>query len=176
MAAAVDEERRRSRDAALVGARDVLGHARRVLAAAQLVHEALDVEAELLARSGAGRAARARPGGRAAASYISQKLPWAAAASDASAASWALRVHVVERQMAPDVADVVAVIGEQLADRPLGLAAVGALEVAVLDERHRRVVGAADVVALGVDVLGEVEDVLGGAADLARAHAAWAAA
>ena len=65
--------------------------------------------------------------------------------------------------MAPHVADVVAERRQQLADDPLGLPAVGALEVAVLDERDRRVVGTADVVALGVDVLGEIEDVLGGA-------------
>ena len=80
------------------------------------------------------------------------------------------RVDVVERQVAPDVAHVVAVGRQQLADHLLGLTAVGALEVAVLEQRHRRVLGTADVVALGVDVLGEIEDVLGGAADLARPH------
>ena len=82
-----------------------------------------------------------------------------------------VRVDVVEREVAPDVADLVPEGRQQLADRTLGLAAVGALEVAVLDERdQRRVVGAADVVALGIDVLGEVEDVLGGARELARSH------
>ena len=45
-----------------------------------------------------------------------------------------VRVDVGERQVAPDVADV-AEVGEQLADDRLGPAAVGALEVAVLDER-----------------------------------------
>ena len=58
--------------------------------------------------------------------------------------------------MAPDVADV-AEVGEQLADDRLGPAAVGALEVAVLDQRDRRLGRAADVVALGVDRHGEVD-------------------
>ena len=60
------------------------------------------------------------------------------------------RVDVVERQVAPDVAQV-ARVGEQLADRRLGLAAERALEVAVLEQRDRRLGRAADVVALGVD-------------------------
>ena len=81
-----------------------------------------------------------------------------------------VRVHVVERQVAPDVAQVVAERVEQLADGDLGLPAVRALVVAVLDERDRRVGRAADVVARGVDVVGEVEESLGGAADLARAQ------
>ena len=61
-----------------------------------------------------------------------------------------VRVDVGQRQVPPDVADV-AEVGEQLAHDGLGLAAVRALEVAVLDERHRRVGGAADVVALRID-------------------------
>ena len=44
-----------------------------------------------------------------------------------------VRVHVVEREVAPDVAQVVAEGVEQLADDDLGLAAVRALVVAVLD-------------------------------------------
>ena len=90
-------------------------------------------------------------------SCISQNAPCAAAASAASAASCARWVDVAERQVAPDVAQVVAERVEQLADDDLGLAAVGALVVAVLDEGHGRVVRAADVVAVGVDVVGEVE-------------------
>ena len=61
------------------------------------------------------------------------------------------RMDVVERQMPPHVADV-AEVAQQLADDRLGLAAVRALEVAVLDDRDRRFVGTADVVALGIDV------------------------
>ena len=81
-------------------------------------------------------------------------------------------MYVVERQVAPHVAHLAAERGEQLADDLLGLSAVGALEVSVLHECHRRVVGSAEVIALGVDVFGEIEDVLGGARDLARADAA----
>ena len=76
-------------------------------------------------------------------------------------------MDVVEREVAPHVAHVVAVRTEQLADHALSLPAVRALEVAVLDERHRRVVGPANVVAIGVDFIDQVEDVVGGAPDLA---------
>ena len=48
--------------------------------------------------------------------------------------------------MPPDVADV-AEVAQQLADDRLGPAAVRALEVAVLDQRHRRVRGSTDMVA-----------------------------
>src|SRR5437879_12475605 len=51
MAAAVDEERRRARDAARVRARNVFGHARCVLVASQLLPEALDVETQLLSEA-----------------------------------------------------------------------------------------------------------------------------
>jgi hypothetical protein len=44
-------------------------------------------------------------------------------------------VDVVEREVPPDVPDV-AMAGEQFSDGRLGLAAVGALEVAVLDDGH----------------------------------------
>ena len=62
-----------------------------------------------------------------------------------------VRVHVAQRQVPPDVADV-AEVAQQLADDRLGLAAVRALEVAVLDDGDRRVGRPADVVALGIDV------------------------
>ena len=82
-------------------------------------------------------------------------------------------VHVVERQVPPHIANVVAKGREQLADDRLSLAAVRALEIAVLDECHRRVIGAADVVALRVHVAGEVEDVFGRGPDLTGKHPAW---
>ena len=69
-----------------------------------------------------------------------------------------IRMHVVQRQMAPHVADV-AEVAEQLADDGLGLATVRALEIAVLDEGDRcRFAGAADVVAGRVDRAAEVDD------------------
>ena len=73
-----------------------------------------------------------------------------------------VRVDVVERQVPPDVADV-AEVAQELADDRLRLAAVGALEVAVLDDRDRRVERPADVVALRIDVDVEVDERLGGA-------------
>ena len=62
-------------------------------------------------------------------------------------------MHVVQRQVPPHVANL-AEVAQQLAHDGLGLPAVGALEVAVLDERDRRFERAADVVALGIDVDG----------------------
>ena len=71
-------------------------------------------------------------------------------------------VYVVQRQVAPHVADA-PVAREQLAHDGLGLTAVGALEVAVLDDRHRRLLRPADVVALGIDRVLQVDDRVGGA-------------
>ena len=73
-----------------------------------------------------------------------------------------VRVDVVQRQVPPHVPDV-AVVGQQFPDDRLGLAAVGALEVAVLDDGDRRAGGPADVVAVRVDRCAEVDDHLGGA-------------
>ena len=70
-------------------------------------------------------------------------------------------VDVVQRQVPPDVADV-AELAQELADDRLRLPAVGALEVAVLDDRDRRLDRAANVVALRVDVDVEVDERLGG--------------
>ena len=68
-----------------------------------------------------------------------------------------VRVDVLERQVAPDVPEV-AGLGEQFADDRLRPPAVRALEVAVLEKRHRSVVGAAHVVVLGIDGHREVYD------------------
>src|SRR3954447_16057548 len=64
-------------------------------------------------------------------------------------------VHVVQRQVPPDVAQVVVERDQQLAHDNFGLAAVGALVIPVLHQRDGRVVGAADVVARRVDVVGK---------------------
>ena len=73
-----------------------------------------------------------------------------------------MRMHVGERQMPPDVPQVT-VACEELADHRLGLAAVRALEVAVLDERDRRLGRAAHVVQLGIDRHSQINDRLGAA-------------
>ena len=72
-----------------------------------------------------------------------------------------MRVHVVQRQVPPHVADVVAEVGEELANDGLGLPAVGALEVAVLDQGHERVARPAHVVALGIDRHRQVDERIG---------------
>ncbi len=165
MAAAVDEERRRAGDAALVGADDVLADARRVHPAAQILGDAVGVEPELLGV--APHVARAQL-----ALMVEEDVVHVPEATLCGRGFGGLRsqlrvrMHVVEREMAPDVAHVVAEGRQQLADRVLGLPAVRAFEVPVLEQRHRGVLGAADVVALGIDVVGEVEDVVGGARDL----------
>ena len=146
-----------------------------VLAAAELVPEALDVEAELL------RVAR-EVGRRQLVLVLEQlvvHLPEGALRGRGLGRlgrHLRVRVHVVEREVAPDVAELVAERVEQLADDDLGLPAVRALVVAVLDERDRRVLRAADVVALGIDVVGEVEQLVGGAGDLTCPHRRRAAA
>ena len=66
-----------------------------------------------------------------------------------------LRVDVGERQMPPYVPDVV--IGQQISYDGFGPAAVGAFEVAVLDDCHGGGSRAADVVAGGVDRNGQVD-------------------
>ena len=61
--------------------------------------------------------------------------------------------------------------GQQLPNHLLGLPAIRALEIAVFDQGHGRVVRSANVIAGGVDILGQVENILGRTADLARARA-----
>ena len=76
------------------------------------------------------------------------------------------QVDVVQGQVAPDVLQV-AGAGEELADDGLGLPAERALEVAVLDDRDRGLVGAAGVVAFRIDVEVEVGERLGAARERA---------
>ncbi len=67
VAAPVDEERRRARDAARVGARDVLCHSRRILVVAQLVRRSARRRGRARSRVAAQVERRQRrPGGRAA--------------------------------------------------------------------------------------------------------------
>src|SRR6266498_1724424 len=71
-----------------------------------------------------------------------------------------VRVDVVEREMPPCVAQV-AEVGEQFAHDRFRLAAVGALEIAVLNDGDRRFLGSAQVVAGRVDGYGKIDDYLG---------------
>ena len=71
-----------------------------------------------------------------------------------------LGVDVAQRQVPPHVVHVPELC-EERAHRGLGLAAVGALEVAVLHDGDGRLRRPADVVALRVDRFGEVDERLG---------------
>ena len=71
-------------------------------------------------------------------------------------------MDVVERQVAPHVANVGAQRGEQLPDHLLSLPAVRTLEVPIFDECHRRLLGPANVITVGVGFVDQIEDVLGG--------------
>jgi CorA-like Mg2+ transporter protein len=66
-------------------------------------------------------------------------------------------VDVVERQVPPHIGDV-AELTEQLTDDRLRLAAVRALEIAVLGDRDRRINWPTDVVALRVDLDVQVDE------------------
>ena len=68
-----------------------------------------------------------------------------------------VRVDVGQRQVPPHVADIDEV-AEQFADDRLRLPAVRALEVAVLDDGHRCLERAADMVTFRVDVAVEVDE------------------
>ena len=88
---------------------------------------------------------------------ISKNLPCSAAASLARGGVERPRVHPLQRQVAPHIAQVVAEMRTDLVDRAGGAAAERALEVAVLHQRERGFGVAADVVALGVDGPNQLE-------------------
>ena len=90
MADAVHEEGGRPGHAAEVGRVDVLGDPGRALVLVQRLAEPVDGRARAARRSPAGRGPSARAWWASSRSCISQNLPWSAAASAASAASWAL--------------------------------------------------------------------------------------
>ena len=153
---AVDEERRRAGDPARVGAGSVLGNPRRVDVAAELVPEALDVELELLGVA-------TKVDGFQGVLVLQQgvvHLPEVALGAGGLGrlgGYLGMRMHVGEREVTPDVTQVIAEGDQQLPDHTLGLTAVRALVVAVLEERDWRVGRAADMVACRVDVDGEIE-------------------
>src|SRR5205823_12306079 len=142
----VDEEGRRSRDAARIGAGDVLGDALGVLAPPYFPPEAVDVEADL--RRDAAQLLRCQCLSVGAHGVV--HLPEAtlrARRLDRLGGQLRVGVHVAERQMTPRVAQVVAEVGEQLTYDRLGAPTVWTLEVAVLEQRDGRVQRPADVVA-----------------------------
>src|SRR5918992_5406870 len=71
-------------------------------------------------------------------------------------------MDIVQRQVAPDVADV-AEVAQELSDERLGLSAVGAFKVAVLDDCDGCFKRPADVVAFRIDLDVEIDERLVGA-------------
>ena len=139
MAPAVDEEGRRARDAAEVGRVDVLGDPRRARVLAQVVARTARRRGPARRRSAIRSCAGSSSWCSSSRSCISQNVSCARrprpprrragrAGGRRSAAGAATRS--AGRR-----------VGQQLADDRLGLAAVRALEVAVLDQRDRGVVG-----------------------------------
>ena len=135
---------------------DVLRDARRSFVRAQVLAEPVDVEAELLrVAEQIGDAQRVLA--------VEQQIVHLPEPSllrrrlDRLGRLLRPRMDVVQREVPPHVRDL-AVPREQLAERTLGLAAVRALEVAVLDHRHGCVDRPADVVAIRVDRRTEIDD------------------
>ena len=102
-------------------------------------------------------------------SCISQNLPLIGSRFRRFGRELRLRMNVVQRQMAPDVSHV-AVIGQELTHDRLGLTAVRAFEIAVLDDGDGRFARAADVVVVRVDRCGEIDDGVGGPEQSAGAY------
>ena len=163
MTTAVDEEGWRARDAAEVGAVDVLGDPRRAGALAESVGEPLDVEPELLGVANEILRLQLVLVGEEQVVHLPERALVGGGLARLGRELGG-QVDVVQRQVAPDVLQV-AVAGEQLADDGLGLPAERALEVAVLDDRDRRVVGPTRVVAFRIDVEVEIGERLGTACE-----------
>src|ERR687889_245234 len=132
VAPAVDEEGRGAGDTAKVGTVDILGDAVRPLMLAQLAGEALHIEAELL--------------------RVSDEIGWLecvlvveqqvvhlpertlfGGCLGCLGSELGLGMDIAQRQVAPDVEDV-AELAQEFSDERLGLSAVGAFEVTVLDD------------------------------------------
>src|SRR5436189_6204560 len=131
VAPAVDEERRRAGDAAEVGAVDVVGDLRGADARTKVVCELLDVEPELLRVP--DQVIRLQ--GVLVPEQQVVHLPERALRGcglRCFGGELRVRMHVVQRKMAPYVADVSGEVPEQLAHDRLRLTAERTLEVAVL--------------------------------------------
>ncbi|GAA3712669.1 hypothetical protein GCM10023082_08040 [Streptomyces tremellae] len=156
VAAAVDEEGGRAGDAAEVGGLDVLRDACGARVAPHVAVEALQVEAEPLG-------VPAQVGDAQPALVVEEQVVHGPERALLGGRLRGLggdlgpRVDVGERQVPPHVADVVAEVGEQGADGGLRAPAVGAFEVAVLDDGDGGVVRPAHLVASGVDGHREVD-------------------
>jgi hypothetical protein len=150
----VDEEPRGARHAALRAAPEILLHPARVDALPELPLEAVDVEADRLGVATQLRVAQLELVREEAVVHI----------PEASLGAGGLRrlrggggvwVEVRHRKMTEHEPELVAEALEQVQHHRVGLAAVGALEVAVLDQRHRGVRPPAHVISRDVDGRGK---------------------
>jgi hypothetical protein len=156
---AVDEECGRAGHAGQVGRVHIFGHVPGPGVAAQVGPEPVQVQVELFG------VVEQVPDGQRALVVQQQVVHGPELVLDAGrlgglGRELGVRVHVGEGQVPPHVADV-AEVAQQLADHWFGPAAVGALEVAVLDHGHRGGGRAAQVVAARVDRHGQVGDGVG---------------
>ena len=139
--AAVDEERRGPGGAALVGALDVARDPERVPAVIEVPGEPVHVQPDLArVAEQVVVAQRVAPGEQAVVHL--PELPRRAGDLGRLRRHLRVLVHVGEREVTEDVAEVGAVHLHELAHDRLGLPAVRALEVRVLDEGDRRVLAA----------------------------------
>src|SRR5919201_3510226 len=147
--AAVDEERWRAGDPAEICAVDVLRDASCADVMLEIIAEPFDVEPEPLGTRDQIRLLERGLFGEQQVVHLPEGALLCGGLGGFGG-HLCVGMDVVQWEVAPDVAEVAEVLHE-LADDGLGATAVQTLEVAVLDERDRRIRRAPDVVALGID-------------------------
>src|SRR3954447_17524768 len=155
--AAVDEEGRGAADAGGVGALDVPVDPTRVPAFGEVAGEPVRVQAEFArVADEVDELELVLAPEQQVVHFPERALPGGGLARLGGLAG--VRVHVVERQVPPNVGEA-GELAQQLANDGFGPAAVGALEVAVLHYGHGGVKRASVVVDLGIHRRAEVEQV-----------------
>ena len=169
----VDEERRSSGDTAVVGAVDVALDSEREPASLEGLLEARHIETDVVRGVDDIDDAEGRLPVEEPVVHLPERALLAGGLGRLGCLLCVL-VDVDEREMTEHVSEFSPRRREELTDDGFGLPAIRALEIAVLDQRHGRVGGAADVIALRVDGIGEIDDGSDGRL-LARARADRAA-
>jgi hypothetical protein len=150
----VYEEPRGARHAASRAARGILLDAARVDAVPELPVEALDVEPDRLGMAAELRVAQLELVREEAIVHLPEASLHAGGLGRLRGRR-GLRVKLRHREVAEHESEPVAEALEQVQHDRVGLATVGALEVAVLDQRHRGIRPPAHVIARDVDGRGE---------------------
>jgi hypothetical protein len=150
----VDEEPRGARHAALRPAPEILLHPARVNTLLERFVVALDVEADRLGVAAQLRVAQLELVREEAVVHVPEPSLGARCLGGLRG-SGGVRVKVRHRKMTEHEPEPVAKTLEQIQHHRVRLAAVGALEVAVLDQRHRGVRPPAHVISRDVDGRGE---------------------